>query len=139
MATGGYDVNQTERPIRYDRSMLYLNEGTGHFVRAEDSPLANADDPASGSTWGDMDGDRDLDGFVNTEHGRPNVFYRNQGGGRFAREQLGDATSTPGSNFRRAGSTSTVTATWTSSSAARPSSPVSRTSSSGTRTVGSFA
>ncbi len=99
MATRGYDTTEQNRPFHFDRSMLYINDGAGNFSHALDSPLANADNPASGSTWGDIDHDGDLDAFVSTQHGRPDVFYRNLGGGRMAREDLGEATRTPGSNF----------------------------------------
>ena len=99
MATRGYDTTEQNRPFRYDRSMLYLNDGAGNFSRNAESALSNADNPDSGSTWGDMDGDGDLDAFVSTQHQRPDVFYRNQGGGRFAREELGPVTAVHSSNF----------------------------------------
>lgn len=99
MATRGYDPTEQNRPFRFDRSMLYVNDGTGRFSHAPDNPLSNADNPTSGSTWADIDEDGDLDAFVSTQHGKVDVFYRNQGGGRMVRENLGDATSTPGSNF----------------------------------------
>jgi hypothetical protein len=97
MATRGY--SPTARPLRYDRSLLYLNDGAGNFTRDTASALSNAENPASGSTWGDVDQDGDLDAFVNTQHNRTDVFYHNLGGGRFARQELGDATQTRGSNF----------------------------------------
>jgi hypothetical protein len=102
-AARGYYTNQTSLPLQLDRSMLYINDGRGGFSREESSALSNNSEPASGSTWGDVDQDGDLDVFVATELGRPDAFYRNLGGGRFAREQLGDATTTRGGNF---------TATW---------------------------
>ena len=59
MATRGY--SPIARPLlRYDRSMLYRNDGAGHFTHDTTSVLSNADNPASGSTWGDVDGDGDL-------------------------------------------------------------------------------
>jgi len=98
-ASRGYDTSPGVTTLHLDRSMLYLNDGAGHFSRDEANALSNATEPASGSTWGDVDHDGDLDAFVSTELGRPDAFYRNLGGGRFAREQLGEATSTRGGNF----------------------------------------
>ncbi len=99
MATRGYDTTQTQTPFHFDRSMLYLNDGAGRFTHDLQNPLSNSDNPTSGSTWGDVDHDGDLDAFVTIEHGRPDRFYRNIGGGRFAQEELGEATTTRGSNF----------------------------------------
>lgn len=101
MTTGGY--SPVERPMRYRANTLYINDGAGVFSHAPDSEFTVADNAFSGSTWGDVDQDGDLDAFVATQHGRPDVFVRNLGGGHFAREPLGEATTTNGSNF---------TATW---------------------------
>ncbi|MGE0595254.1 MAG: FG-GAP-like repeat-containing protein [Hyphomonadaceae bacterium] len=97
MATGGY--SPVTRPLSYRRNVLYLNDGGGTFTHANDPAWETADNPFSGSAWGDADGDGDLDAFVSTQHRRPDVFYRNLGGGRFAREALSAATETQGSNF----------------------------------------
>ncbi|MCE9521585.1 MAG: CRTAC1 family protein [Alphaproteobacteria bacterium] len=100
MATHGFDP--TANKYVPDRSMLYLNDGQGHFTHALDSTLSSTIGPTSGSTWGDVDGDGDLDAFVGTEIGALDVFYRNLGHGRFERQELGDATKTKGSNFTAA-------------------------------------
>lgn len=96
-ATQGYDTTLQKLSAR--SSALYLNDGKGRFARASDSDLTTTAAPASGSTWADVDGDGDLDAFVSTQLGRPDLFYRNQGQARFVREELGDATATKGSNF----------------------------------------
>lgn len=96
-ATQGYDTTLPKLSAR--ASALYLNDGKARFSRAPDSDITTTAAPASGSTWADIDGDGDLDAFVSTQLGRPDLFYRNQGQARFAREELGEATTTKGSNF----------------------------------------
>lgn len=100
-ATHGYDTsdpNATRAPPP-DRSMLYLNDGRGRFSRAADNALSNAENYASGSTFADVDADGDLDVFLGTQLGQKDAFYRNLGGGRFERQELGEATTTRGAAF----------------------------------------
>jgi len=97
MATGGYAPSV--QPFRYRANTLYINDGAGHFTHSPDPEFLVADNPNSGSSWADIDDDGDLDAFISTQHQKPDVFLRNLGGGRFAREALGDATATAGSNF----------------------------------------
>lgn len=101
MATAGYSpiANPTPPHYTYRANTLYLNDGVGNFTHAADAEFSVADNPFSGSTWADMDGDGDQDAFIATQHGRPDIFLRNLGDGRFAREALGEATTTNGSNF----------------------------------------
>jgi hypothetical protein len=99
--TGGYDVIVTTK-YRPTRSMLYLNDGKGHFRRDENNALSNSDMFASGSTWADVDADGKLDVFIPTQLGQRDFFYRNLGSGKFGSESLGDATDTEGGNFSAA-------------------------------------
>lgn len=96
--TGGYDFID-EHHITRTHSMLYLNDGHGHFHRVENGPMSNADGYPSGSTWADVDHDGALDAFVSTELGTPDVFYLNDGHGQMRRQELGDATTTRGANY----------------------------------------
>jgi enediyne biosynthesis protein E4 len=101
MATGGYNPTASPTPPHYTwrANVLYLNDGAGNFTHSDDPEFTRADHPFSGSTWADIDNDGDLDAFIAVQHGRPDIFLRNLGAGRFAREDLGDATATRGSNF----------------------------------------
>lgn len=96
-ATGGYAP--TVKPVVYRANTLYLNDGAGSFSHSADPEFSVADNPFSGSTWGDVDHDGDPDAFIGVQHKRPDIFLRNLGGGRFSREALGEATTAPGSNF----------------------------------------
>lgn len=100
MATGGYSpvANPTPPHYTYRANVLYLNDGAGNFTHSDQAAFT-ADNAHSGSTWADIDNDGDLDAFVGVQHGRPDIFYRNLGAGRLAREDLGDATTTRSSNF----------------------------------------
>lgn len=98
--TGGYAP--VRPPYVFRRNTLYLNDGTGTFRHSGDPVLEAAEHPYSGSSWADVDGDGDPDAFIGTQHRRPDLFLRNLGGGRFAAEALGDATTERASNFATA-------------------------------------
>jgi enediyne biosynthesis protein E4 len=96
LATRGYDP--TAKSYKGDRSLLYLNDGHGAFTRQE-SPWSDEEAPDSGATLADVDGDGDLDAYVNTQLKKPNRYFRNEGGGRFVAAELGEATQDKSSNF----------------------------------------
>jgi hypothetical protein len=96
LATRGYDP--TAKSYKGDRSLLYLNDGHGKFARQE-SPWSDEEAPDSGATLADVDGDGDLDAYVNAQLKKPNRYFRNEGGGRFVVAELGEATQDKSSNF----------------------------------------
>ncbi|HYF32983.1 MAG TPA: CRTAC1 family protein [Chitinophagaceae bacterium] len=94
--TNGYDVSVAGSPPQVSR--LYRN-AKGVFSEVTNSPLTAALNYASGSTWGDMDNDGDLDVFVNTQQGRNDVFFLNKGKGNFIQDSSMEITSYKGSTF----------------------------------------
>lgn len=70
-------------PVPAPTSRLYRNEGGGHFADVTEAAGVGLVGVGQGAAVGDVDNDGDPDLFV-TCYGRPNAFYRNEGGGRFA-------------------------------------------------------
>ena len=70
-------------------NLLYHNEGNGAFMKVTNGPVMTDRGWFRGGTWGDYDGDGDLDLFVgNATIPGPgvvnvNILYRNLGGGAF--------------------------------------------------------
>jgi hypothetical protein len=95
--TTGY---RTDVPTAVPQNdLLYANDGRGGFTKVTDGALVTDSAFSSGSTWGDADNDGDLDAFVATQGRRPDLLYRNDGGGRFERVTADTAARTPGSSF----------------------------------------
>jgi hypothetical protein len=80
------------------RSILYENDGAGHFADVtERAGLAKSDGagiPATGVAAGDVDGDGRPDLFVTDSFG-PARLFRNVGGGRFAEVTAAAGIRTP--------------------------------------------
>jgi hypothetical protein len=72
-----------------------------------------------GLSLGDVDGDGDLDAYVNAQLKKPNRYFRNQGGGRFVVAELGEATQDKSSNFSSSFADTTAMAISTCTSAGR--------------------
>ncbi|MBI1330755.1 MAG: hypothetical protein GC166_12730 [Alphaproteobacteria bacterium] len=99
LTRGYYTGAQSLAELKIDRSMLYLNDGKGHFMRDADNALSNTLRVTSGSTWADVFHTGRPDVFVSTELGAKDLFYRNLGTGHFYIDSLGAATDTKGSSF----------------------------------------
>jgi hypothetical protein len=91
----------------FGTSVLFWNDGDGTFSEGGAAAGVGTDENGMGSTFGDADGDGDLDWFVTSIYDASgpcpthpqcpfgasgNRFYRNDGGRRFS-DQTGDATS----------------------------------------------
>jgi hypothetical protein len=61
------------------------------FTRVTEGRIAVDEGQSRGVAWGDADGDGDLDLYVANTGGQWNFFYRNDGGGRFAKLRGGVA------------------------------------------------
>jgi hypothetical protein len=64
---------------------LYMNDGTGSFVKITTGAIVSDSGASIGSSWGDYDHDGDLDLFVPNQGGENNFLYRNEGSGAFTR------------------------------------------------------
>jgi enediyne biosynthesis protein E4 len=65
------------------KDFLYHNQGEGHFLRIENSPITTPELSTTQGTWADYDGDGDPDLFVTHSQDHGNSLFRNDGGGQF--------------------------------------------------------
>lgn len=82
-------------------NFLYRNDGNGGFTRVTDPTNAAVTDVANslGCSFGDTDGDGDMDLFVANDELDPNNFYRNDGTGKFTPFGAGPLTSNVGNSI----------------------------------------
>jgi hypothetical protein len=66
-------------------NFLYRNDGIGGMSAMTDGPVVSSGGQSQGCTWGDYDGDGDLDLFVANSFGQTNFLFRNEGAGSFSR------------------------------------------------------
>ena len=72
------------------KNSLYLNNGNGHFAKADPSNIVVSEKSFStGCNWVDYDADGDPDLFVTNANNQRNFLYRNLGNGAFAKITAG--------------------------------------------------
>ena len=65
---------------------FYVNNGDGTFTALDTLNMFLKDTEYSlGSSWGDYDNDGDMDAYVTTLTGKPDILFKNEGGLRFSR------------------------------------------------------
>lgn len=80
---GWEDIFISNGPKGGQNNQLFINRGDGTFRVVDNDPLVLDNSPSDGASFADMDNDGDLDAFVVTWYGEPNLFYQNQGDGSF--------------------------------------------------------
>jgi hypothetical protein len=75
LVTNGYDVSA---PPVGQPNRLYRNDD-GSLTIVTEGPLAESMGISSGATWGDYDGDGDLDVFITNQQDENNFLFRNEG------------------------------------------------------------
>ncbi len=115
-------------------NLLYRNDGAEGFTPLEEGAAVLDAGHTYGVSWADVDNDGDLDLAV-VNWGAATVLYLNDGTGWLTRCAAGDLGGRSSLPAVRPGRTTTMTATWISTSVAGPTSqgPASRTGSTGTR------
>jgi enediyne biosynthesis protein E4 len=82
-----------------ENNRLFINNGpdSGYtFREVVDDTIAHDGAPSDGSSWADADNDGDLDAFVVNWYNVNNLFYLNDGTGRFTRITAGAAVNDAG-------------------------------------------
>jgi uncharacterized repeat protein (TIGR01451 family) len=75
---------------------LYRNEGGGQFTRITTGPMVQSAGNSTGSAWGDIDNDGDLDLFVSNASAQNNFLYINNGNGTFTTAPISTVNSAGG-------------------------------------------
>lgn len=78
---------------------LYLNNGTGDFVKIDTGIVVSEAFLSRGITWIDYDNDGDQDIFVCNENNQKNNLYENLGGGNFIKINSGDIVNDLGNSW----------------------------------------
>jgi hypothetical protein len=84
-------------------TMLYRNDGTGHFMDISANSSVGLLPSAVGISFGDVDNDGDQDMYIAAGFTRPNYLFLNDGSGYFtdftAESETGSTNYSRGSNF----------------------------------------
>ncbi|HCN36266.1 MAG TPA: hypothetical protein DIS94_00950, partial [Bacteroidetes bacterium] len=75
---------------------LYINNGNSTFTKNTSSVVANDGGSSTGSTFGDVDNDGDLDLFVANDNNENNCLYLNDGTGVFTKVTTGSVVNNGG-------------------------------------------
>ncbi|MBE2254990.1 MAG: VCBS repeat-containing protein [Ignavibacteria bacterium] len=75
---------------------LYINNGNGTFTKNTSSVVANDGGSSTGSTFGDVDNDGDIDLFVANDNNENNCLYLNDGSGVFTKVTTGSVANDGG-------------------------------------------
>jgi len=75
-------------PTKYNK--LYKNNGDGTFSKITDGSISQEANYSIGASWADYDNDGDLDAYIPNDKGNNNLFFNNQGNGKFTKITTGD-------------------------------------------------
>jgi enediyne biosynthesis protein E4 len=87
---GFIDCFISNGPRGGQNNSLFINNGKGNFAALENDSIVLDHNPSDGATFADVDNDGDLDAFVVNWYNVNNLFYLNDGKGRFQKITAGD-------------------------------------------------
>ncbi|HET6228160.1 MAG TPA: CRTAC1 family protein [Bacteroidia bacterium] len=93
---GFIDCFISNGPRGGQNNSLFINNGNGNFTPLENDSIVLDHNPSDGATFADVDNDGDLDGFVVNWYNVNNLFYVNDGKGRFQKINDGDFVNDSG-------------------------------------------
>jgi hypothetical protein len=80
---GFVDLAVANGGASHQHEFLYWNDGAGGMEAVQAPPLTSSGGRSQASSWGDYDGDGDLDLFVVNSYDQACFLFRNDGGGTF--------------------------------------------------------